>query len=54
MSNRVVYTAFVPHGINSKYYHPIEDGHKDFTDFKNFENEFGLENTYSFPFPDIL
>lgn len=48
MSNRVVYTAFVPHGINSKYYHPIEDGHKDFTDFKNFENEFRVTNNVDF------
>lgn len=48
MNNRIVYTAFVPHGINPKYYHPIEDGHKDFEEFKNFQNEFKIQNDVDF------
>jgi glycosyltransferase involved in cell wall biosynthesis len=48
MSNRPTYTAFVPHGINSKYYYPIEKGDKDYDDYIKFSSEFKQGNDVSF------
>lgn len=48
MNTKPIYLSFVPHGINPKYYHPIEVGHKDYDDFKNFEQNFKTKNDVSF------
>lgn len=34
MRNNVIYTAFVPHGINSKYYHPIDENNEEYIEFR--------------------
>jgi glycosyltransferase involved in cell wall biosynthesis len=48
MNTKPIYLSFVPHGINPKYYHPIEVGHKDYDDFQNFEQNFKTKNDVSF------
>lgn len=48
MSNRPTYTAFVPHGINSKYYYPIDKEDKDYEDYVKFSSEFKQKNDVSF------
>lgn len=48
MDNRLVYTAFVPHGINPKYFYPIEEGDKDYEEFTKFRNDFKTKNDVSF------
>lgn len=35
MRNNVIYTAFVPHGINSKYYNIVDESEQSYIDFKN-------------------
>lgn len=45
-SNRPTYTAFVPHGINSKYFRPIEIHDQDYNDYIDFKTRF-LKSTPS-------
>lgn len=48
MNSRPIYTSFVPHGINPKYFYPIDESSKDYEEFKLFESEFKKRNDVSF------
>jgi len=43
-----VYTAFVPHGINSKYFRPITDSDPEYLEFLDFKNTFSRNNENNF------
>lgn len=48
MRNKKIYTAYVPHGINSKYYYPITEGDSTYDEFNKFSEEFKERNGVDF------
>jgi glycosyltransferase involved in cell wall biosynthesis len=48
MIKRTIRTAYVPHGINPKYYYPITEGDKYYEEYSKFESEFKSKNKASF------
>lgn len=48
MSDRLVYTAYVPHGINEKYFSPINSEHKDYQEYEKFKQKFFQKNDVDF------
>lgn len=43
-----VLVKYVPHGIDSKLFYPIDENSKDYEDYKKFENEFRSKNNSDF------
>lgn len=45
-----VLTSYVPHGINSKYFFPIdlEKGHEDYEEYESFKEKLGIGSKYKF------
>lgn len=48
MNNRIIYTAYVPHGINEKLYRPLKEGDKDYDDYIKFKEDFKSKNNLDF------
>lgn len=49
-NNRPIATAFVPHGINSKYFFPIDSqkDHKDYQEYLKIKEQLGIGEKYKF------